>query len=425
MRVGDLKGQKLALAASGGLDTRTIAKWLQLHGVKIIALIADLGQPDEPDLEVVAQRMIDCGCVDAKIIDAKQQIALAGLDVIQAQARYEWEYWNTTGIARHITVAVLLPVMRELGVKILAHGSTGRGNDQVRFELVTKMLASDIEVYAPWRDSLFLEECGGGRAAMIDWGEKHGLPTMHTKEKPYSTDANMLGLTHEAGELEYLTTPADLVVPEMGVWPENAPDEPELIKIAFESGTPIYIGNGNEYRLGSKNKNLYEIFKLANKIAGKYGVGIYHQLENRFVGIKSRGVYEAPGMELLGQCYKFLIQAIMDKRATVQFNHDSITYATQIYDGLWFDLTSQQLRGTFQKVRNMATGAVTVKLYKGNISFHSLEDVPYNLYSAENSSMEAIGDFDHRDSQGLLNILGLNAKALARAEQIDQNPIGK
>jgi len=426
MQVSDLKGQTVALAASGGLDTRTIAKWLTLHGVKVFALIADLGQPDEWDLNAVGKRMLDCGCIGYQIIDAKKQIALAGLDVIHAQARYEWDYWNTTGIARHITVAMLVPVLRELGIKVFVHGSTGRGNDQVRFELVTKMLAPDIEVYAPWRDDLFLKECGGGRVAMITWGEKHGLPKIHTEEKPYSTDANMLGLTHEAGKLEFLTTPASLVKPEMGVWPEDAPDEPVLVSVGFEAGMPVFLRAGKEGNVKLKDSQRFDaIFDYANAIAGKYGVGICHQVENRFVGIKSRGVYEAPGMELLAQCYKFLIQTIMDKRATVQFNHASITYAQQIYDGLWFDLTSQQLRGVFQKVRNLATGEVTVKVYKGNVSFHKLEAVPHNLYSEENSSMEAIGEFDHADSQGLLNILGLNAKALAKAEQIDPDPLGK
>jgi len=425
MNVGDLRGQTVGLAASGGLDTRTIAKWLTLHGVKVVALIADLGQPDEPDLNDVAERMMKCGCIDTRIIDAKHQIAMAGLDVIHAQARYEWDYWNTTGIARHVTVAMLLPVMRELGIKVLVHGSTGRGNDQVRFELVLGMLAPEMVVYAPWRDDLFLKECGGGRLPMIEWGKKHELPTIHTEEKPYSTDANVLGLTHEAGLLEELTTPTSQVEPEMGVKPENAPDESILVKIGFESGVPVFIETDNDKIQMDTKFSVYHIFKFANEIAGKHGVGICHQLENRFVGIKSRGVYEAPGMELLGQCYKFLIQSIMDKRATVQFNHASITYATQIYDGLWFDLTSQMLRGTFQKVRKLASGVVTVKLNKGVVDFHSLEELVHSLYSPEDSSMEAIGTFNHADSQGLLNILNISARALARAKQVDTNPIAK
>ncbi|MEK9149936.1 MAG: argininosuccinate synthase domain-containing protein, partial [Candidatus Desantisbacteria bacterium] len=244
MKIKDLKGKKVGLAVSGGLDSCTITHWLTNNDVKVVCLVADLGQQDE-ELEVVRKRLLDCGALEVVIVEAKRQMAEAGLQVIQAQARYEGGYWNTTGIARHITVAAILPKLIERGIGVFSHGATGRGNDQVRFQLATNMLAQGVEVYAPWRDPAFLSAFGG-RKEMIEYCEKNNLPIKATPDKPYSTDANLLGLTHEAGRLELLTTPADFVKPKMGVLPNNAPDEEEKVWVSFSEGIPISIGVRNK-----------------------------------------------------------------------------------------------------------------------------------------------------------------------------------
>ena len=411
MNVEQLKGKTVGAAVSGGLDSCTITRWLVDHGVNVVCFTADLGQPDEKSVDEIRERMLASGAQEAMIVDAKDALAMAGLKVIQCQAMYEGGYWNTTGIARHITVKALLPEMRKRGIIILGHGCTGRGNDQVRFQLATNMLDPEVSVYAPWRDPAFLDEFGG-RKEMIDFCNARGLPVTATHEKPYSTDANLLGLTHEAGRLESLKTPARFITPGMGSHPEDAPDEVEYFTVAFSRGIPVEIN-------GSPTTPLQAILE-ANRIGGRNGVGIgIHTVENRFVGIKSRGVYESPGMELLGKCYEYLLQLILDRRARRVFNQVSDTVAEQIYQGYWFDPATQSLLGSNEPFTRLAQGTITVGLYKGNVSFHAAGGVSHSIYSEETASMEAVGDFDHTDSEGFVSVLGVGARALAVGGQIE------
>ena len=409
MTVDQLKGKTVGAAVSGGLDSCTITRWLVDNGVNVVCFTADLGQPDEENMDEICERMLACGAQEAVIIDAKDELAMAGIKVIQSQAKYEGGYWNTTGIARHITVEALLPEMEKRSINILSHGCTGRGNDQVRFQIATNMLNPDFEVYAPWRDPVFLEQFGG-RKEMIDFCNAHGLPIRATHEKPYSTDANMLGLTHEAGRLESLKTPAGFITPGMGAHPKDAPDAVEHFTVTFDRGIPLEV-NGSPVIP-------FQALAEANRIAGRNGVGIgIHTVENRFVGIKSRGVYESPGMELLGRCYEFLLQLILDRRSRRVFEQVSVVVAEQIYQGYWFDTATQSMLASIEPFTRMASGDITVALYKGNIAFHSAGGVMHSLYSEETSSMEAIGDFNHADSEGFLSVLGVSAKALSAAGQ--------
>ncbi len=409
MTVDQLKGKTVGAAVSGGLDSCTITRWLVDNGVNVVCFTADLGQPDEENMDEICERMLACGAQEAVIVDATDELAMAGIKVIQSQAKYEGGYWNTTGIARHVTVEALLPEMEKRNINILSHGCTGRGNDQVRFQIATNMLNPGFEVYAPWRDSAFLEHFGG-RKEMIDFCNAHNLPIRATHEKPYSTDANMLGLTHEAGRLESLKTPAGFITPGMGVHPKDAPDEVEHFTVTFDRGIPLEV-NGSPVIP-------FQALAEANRIAGRNGVGIgIHTVENRFVGIKSRGVYESPGMELLGRCYEFLLQLILDRRARRVFDQVSVVVAEQIYQGYWFDTATQSMLTSIEPFTRMASGDITVALYKGNIAFHSAGGVMHSLYSEETSSMEAIGDFNHADSEGFLSVLGVSAKALSAAGQ--------
>ncbi|MBV8883280.1 MAG: argininosuccinate synthase [Chroococcidiopsidaceae cyanobacterium CP_BM_RX_35] len=411
MKAQDLKGKTIAFAGSGGLDSCTITRWLTDKGVRVVCFTADLGQPDEEDAEAIKERMLLSGAADFVLLPAREALAAAGLSVIQSQACYEGRYWNTTGIARCVLVKAMLPEMKARGLSILSHGATGRGNDQVRFQLVTNMLAPDFEVYAPWRDEEFIQRFPG-RSEMIDFCKDNGLPITATKEKPYSTDANLLGLTHESGLLESLTTPAYFVKPIMGCYPVDAPNEPEEFTVHFEQGRPV--------ALNSNSVSLLAAIVQANTIGGRHAIGIgTHLVENRFVGIKSRGVYESPGIEMLGTCYGLLLQLILDRRAREFFEQLSQLIAKQIYQGYWFDLATQMALLAIQRTAELATGTITVSVYKGNISFVSAINTPHSLYSEENASMEGVGDYNHIDSEGLLRVFGVSARVLATSRQVD------
>ncbi|MBY0460284.1 MAG: argininosuccinate synthase [Gemmataceae bacterium] len=408
--VADLKGQTVAFAASGGLDSCTVTKWLTENGVKVVCFTADIAQPDESDFDEIERRMRACGAADYVAIPLHDMIAESGLEVIQFQARYEGNYWNTTGIGRHVIVAGMVREMKKRGATVLSHGATGRGNDQVRFQLCTNMLAPEFAVYAPWRDREFLKKFPG-RSEMIDYCNSHHLPIRASKNAPYSTDANLLGLTHEAGKLEHLTTEPWFVTPGMGVLPKDAPDAPESVTIRFEKGRPVAI-NG-------KSTSAFEAIKIANTLGGKHGVGICtHLVENRFVGIKSRGVYEAPGMELLGSAYAYLLQLILDRRGRELFDQLSLFVSKQIYQGYGFDLATHVARSAISPITHLATGTIKLKLYKGRAEFESSDDVPHQMYSEANASMEAIGSFDHADSEGFLRVLQVSARALAANGQV-------
>ena len=392
-------------AVSGGLDSCTATHWLTSKGFDVTGGTVDLGQPDEENIGAIADRMRGCGAVDAFIAPAHDALADAGLKVIQAQARYEGGYWNTTGIARPVTVAALLQEFENRDIPVLFHGATGRGNDQVRFQIATNMLRPDMDVYAPWRDPEFVAEFPG-RQQMLDYCEKHDLPIKPAAESRYSTDANFLGLTHEAGDLEDVTVSPFFVEPGMGVWAWDAPDTPQSVTVRWEEGEP--------HSIDGETGSVVELFERANTVAGKHGLGIgLHTVENRFVGIKSRGIYEAPGMELLGQTYDLLLQFILDRRARQLFDQLSAFISNQIYQGYWLDLGTTAALAALEPINRLVTGTVTVRLYKGTLSFETAEDtpeaMPHSLYT-DDSSMEALGSYDHADAEGFLKVLEVSAR---------------
>lgn len=402
---------EIAGAVSGGLDSCTITHWLSEKGFKVHCYTVDLGQPDENNLDDISERMLGCGAISAEIIPGKEALASAGLQVLQAQAKYEGGYWNTTGIARPITVALMLEKLNKRDVNVFFHGATGRGNDQVRFQLASNIINPQIDVYAPWRDQEFIDMFPG-RQEMLNYCEANKLPIKPSKESRYSTDANFLGLTHEAGDLEDVSISPTFVTPGMGVWPWEAPDVQELVTIRWKAGVPVEI-NGDKV-------NTVSAFDTANRIAGPHGVGIgTHVIENRFVGVKSRGIYESPGMNLLGQAYEFLLQFVLDRRAREVYDHVSKIISTQIYQGYWLDLGTTSAIAALQPITKLATGVVTVRLYKGNIFFDSVDDakeaMPYSLYT-DDSSMENTGGYDHTDAEGFIKVLGISAKNFGESQ---------
>ena len=392
-------------AVSGGLDSCTVTHWLSGKGFSVECFTVDLGQSDEENLEAVVDRMLACGADRAEVVLGLDALAKAGLKVLQAQARYEGGYWNTTGIARPVAVRAILPSLRARDVGVLFHGATGRGNDQVRFQLASNILDHSLQVYAPWRDPEFAAEFPG-RLQMIDYCEANGLPIKPSGESRYSTDANLLGLTHEAGDLEDVTVSPTFVEPGMGVWPWDAPDQHEIVSVGWEKGVPV--------SLNGKSMDLVALFREANRLAGKHGVGIgSHVVENRFVGVKSRGIYEAPAMELLGRSYEYLLQFILDRRARELFDHIAKVVSTQIYQGYWLDLATTSALAALEPITGLATGAIAVRMYKGDVYFetaeNTLEAMPHSLYT-DDSSMEAMGSYDHVDAEGFLKVIGVSAK---------------
>ena len=390
---------------SGGLDSCTVTHWLKSKGFSVHCYTVDLGQPDEESLEAVKERMLGSGAESAQIVEGQDALAEAGLKVVQSQARYEGGYWNTTGIARPITVSAMLPEIEAQDIGVLFHGATGRGNDQVRFQLAANTLQPSLHVYAPWRDPEFVQQFPG-RQQMLDYCEANGLPIRPSRESRYSTDANFLGLTHEAGDLEDVQISPVFVEPGMGVWPWDAPDRDEIVTIRWEEGVPV--------TLNGKPLGLVEMFQYANRVAGKHAVGIgTHVVENRFVGVKSRGIYESPGMELLGRSYEYLLQFILDRRARELFDYISGVISLQIYQGYWLDLATTSALAALEPMTRLATGTISVRLYKGSIFFDTAEDtpeaMPHSLYT-DDSSMEAIGTYDHSDAEGFLKVLGISSK---------------
>ncbi|MBR3085744.1 MAG: argininosuccinate synthase [Kiritimatiellae bacterium] len=408
MTLESLRGLKVGVCVSGGLDSKTIAKRFTEARIETVAFTADVGQPDEKDINDVAKRMAPCG-VDTVIVDLKNEMADACFDVIEAQAMYDGGYWNSTGIARAVTVRGLIPELRKRGCNVLSHGATGRGNDQMRFERYTNVLAPDMKVFAPWRDPELLKQFPG-RTQMVDYLAKFGIVAFAGGKKKYSTDCNLAGLSHEAEDLESMETPMSIVEPTMGVWPFQAPDKPELFTVRFEKGRCVAI-NG-------KDVTPLEAMLLANRIGGRNGVGMKHALENRIIGTKSRGVYEAPGMEVLAWALRYLYQATMDRRATLLFQQLSKLVADQIYDGRWFDPATQAARAAIGVFSAKATGTVTVSLYKGNIFFESLKGCAASIYNEADSSMEASAGLNPVSSQGFAEIQSVEAFSLAKAGQI-------
>jgi argininosuccinate synthase len=408
MRIGDLKGQKIGICVSGGLDSKSVTARLIEAGLDVVGFTADLAQPDETDIQDVAKRMAPTGA-ETRIIDLRESMAKAAMMVVKAQARYDGGYWNTTGIARAVTVHGLLDAMQAEGCTVLAHGATGRGNDQIRFERYTNVLQPEMLVYAAWRDPDLLEQFPG-RKEMASYLQDKGIEASIGAAKRYSTDANIAGLSHEAEDLESLETPATIVDPTMGVWPQDAPDKIETVKLRYEKGICVEF---NGKALGA-----FDMLVKANEVAGRNGIGISNALENRIIGTKSRGVYEAPGMELLGAGVEAVYQAVLDRRATTLFRYLSTIVAEAVYDGRLFDPAPRAAISAINLMAENANGTIELGLYKGSLFFQQLTDVASSLYNPADASMEASDGLNPVSSQGFVEVQAVEAIAMANAGQI-------
>lgn len=410
MLLNDLQGKKIGICASGGLDSKTVASVLVREGLDVTCFSADLGQPDEKDVSDIRERMATCG-TDTIIVDLKDQMAEACFLAIRAQAKYDGGYWNTTGLGRAVTVKGLVQAMLNEERNVLVHGATGRGNDQVRFERYTNELAPNMQVYAPWRDLELLKKFPG-RKEMAAYLRDIGVEAEVGPKKRYSTDANLGGLSHEAEDLEELQTPCTIVEPIMGVWPAEAPDQVEQVTIEFEQGFCTAL-NGSQL-------TPLQAMQEANKLAGRNGIWMKNALENRIVGTKSRGVYEAPGMELLGTALSYLYQTILNRQATQLLANLSGLIAQQIYDGRYYEPATCAAFAAVKSLAEPATGEVTLGLYKGNLYFLALNNCRASIYNEADSSMEASSGLNPASAQGFVEIQSVEALALARAGLISQ-----
>lgn len=408
-------GDVVGICVSGGLDSKTVALRLRLAGVKVKCFTADIGQPDEDDVQDVIKKMAPCG-VETIVVDLKKEIAEGAFEAVAAQAMYDGGYWQSTGIGRYVTARGLLETMKKHGCTVLSHGATGRGNDQVRFERYVNVMDPSFKVYAPWRDPVLLEEFPG-RTQMLSFLQKHGIGHQIVSQatKRYSTDANICGLSNEAEDLESMQTPITIVNPVMGVWPKDAPDKQEEITMKFVSGRCTEI-NG-------KAVSALEAVQQSNLIAGRNGIGLCQALENRILGTKSRGVYEAPGMTLLGHALDCVYMSVLDRRSTALFRQLSTHISDQIYDGRYFDPSTRAAINAVWQLAEPANGTVKLGLHKGHMFFLALTNCPHSIYFEEDSSMEASGGLNPASSQGYLEVSSVEAKALAKAKLIDTGSV--
>ena len=389
------------LAYSGGLDTSVILGWLKDEGYDVHAVYVDLGQPCE-DREEILEKAHTQGVVSAQIIDAQEELCRDfAFPVLQWQARYEGPYLLGTSIARPLISKVCLQVARDVGADAYAHGATGKGNDQCRFQLAAEALDPGVQLIAPWRIERF-RELFPGRTEMIAFCQEKGIPVKASVEKPYSSDENCLHISYEAGQLEDLeANGVELVDFGMTVSPQDAPDEEETLEIAFESGVPVSI-DGQAY-------SPLEMVKELNTRAGRNGVGRIDMVENRFVGMKSRGVYEAPGMTVLYEAHRLIEQLTLDRDLVHLRDRLAPEVAEMGYYGFWFCPKFDALLSFIRQAQQPVTGSVTLKLYKGNVSVDGRRS-PNSLYDAEVASMEGGGSYNQDDAEGFLRIMGLPSR---------------
>jgi len=409
-----MPSRKAVLAYSGGLDTSVILRTLQERGFDVVAVIVDVGQREDFDRQ--ARRAETIGASKVYVEDLRREFVTDFIyPAIAGNAVYENRYLLGTALARPLIARCQAEIAIREGADVLSHGATGKGNDQVRFELAYAALAPEIEVYAPWKDAEFLSRFQG-RTDLLNYAEAQGIPIEASSEKPYSMDENLMHKSYEAGLLEDpMQTPTEDMF-SLTVSPMEAPDRPTEIEIEFRDARPVRVADRTN---GVERTDPLALFEYLNELGGSNGIGRIDIVENRFVGIKSRGVYEAPALELLGQCYDYLLQLILDRRARRIFTAVSGFIAEQIYQGYWFDTATQASWKLIEHFNQLATGTISVSLYKGHVAFGAASDVPHSLYSADTASMEAIGDFDHRDSEGFLGVLGVSARALHQAGQIE------
>ena len=394
--------EKVVLAYSGGLDTTAIIPWLkETFNYDVICVCADCGQEEE--LDGLEERALSCGAAKLYIEDITDEFCDNYIvPCVQAHAVYENKYLLGTSMARPIIAKRLVEIARKEGAVAICHGATGKGNDQIRFELTIKALAPDIQIIAPWRDSRWTLQ---SREDEIEYCRQHGIHLPFSPGSSYSRDRNIWHISHEGLELE---DPANepnykhLLV--LGCTPEEAPDEGEYVTMTFEKGVPTSV-NGKKMKVS-------DIIRELNRLGGKHGIGIIDIVENRVVGMKSRGVYETPGGTILYEAHQQLEELVLDRDTTAEKINVANKFAQVVYEGKWETPLREALQAFVEKTQEYVTGEVKFKLYKGNI-IKAGTTSPYSLYNESIASFTTGDLYDHHDADGFINLFGLSLKVRA------------
>ena len=402
------KGEKVGIAFSGGLDTSAALLWMRQKGALPYAYTANLGQPDEPDYDEIPRKAMAYGAQKARLIECRPQLAAEGIAALQSGAFHistaGITYFNTTPIGRAVTGTMLVAAMKEDDVHIWGDGSTYKGNDIERFYRYGLLTNPSLRIYKPWLDQQVIDELGG-RKEMSEFMVAAGFDYKMSTEKAYSTDSNMLGATHEAKDLEFLSSGIRIVNPIMGVafWKDDVEVKREEVTVRFEEGRPVAL-NGREY------PDLVELILEANRIGGRHGLGMSDQIENRIIEAKSRGIYEAPGLALLFLAYERLVTGIHNEDTIEQYRMNGLKLGRLLYQGRWFDPQAIMLRETAQRwVARAITGEVTVELRRGNDYSILNTESPNLTYHPERLTMEkGASMFSPRDRIGQLTMRNLD-----------------
>jgi argininosuccinate synthase len=400
-----LAAEKVVLAYSGGLDTACILKVLQQRGYEVIAYVANVGQHD--DFEQVAQRAMQTGASKVFIEDLRREFVTDFIfPAIAGNAVYENRYLLGTSLARPVIAKRQVEIALKEEATYVAHGATGKGNDQVRFELAYAALAPHLKVIAPWKEREFLQRFRG-RSDLLAFAREHSIPVEASVEKPYSSDENIMHRSYEAGMLEDPMQTPDEDMYRLTRSPENAPDTPTRIEIHFQDALPVRVENLDD---GSSYTDPVELFSYLNEVGGMHGIGRVDMVENRFVGIKSRGVYETPGGTVLHHALRDLEGIAMDREVLRLRDSLSPRFAELIYNGFWFSPEMDFIRAAFRQSARLIDGRVRLKLYKGNVIILGRES-PSSLYDRELASMDVEGGYDQEDARGFIRINALRLRA--------------
>ncbi len=404
--------EKVILAYSGGLDTSVILKWLANKGYEVIAYVADVGQKE--DFKAIEEKAYATGASKVYIEDLKKELVTDYIyPALKANTLYEGTYMLGTSLARPIIAKRHIEIAKKEGTKYVAHGATGKGNDQVRFEFGYYMNMPDVKIISPWKDPEFLNQFEG-RSDMLSYAEKHNIPVKASLKKPYSEDGNLIHISHEAGILEDPSKRCPEDVFSYTVSPKNAPDEETLLSIDFKDGVPVKVTNETT---GEVIENDLEMLVYLNKMGHDNGIGRVDMVENRFVGIKSRGVYETPGCEILWKAHHALEGLCMDKEAMHLRDMLSPKYAELIYNGYWGAPEFNMLTSLFETSQKNVSGNAKVVLYKGNVINAGITS-PCSLYNEDLGSMDKAGGYHPVDCKGFINI---NAIRLMASSMRDGN----
>ncbi|MDO4749553.1 MAG: argininosuccinate synthase [Eubacteriales bacterium] len=396
--------KKCVLAYSGGLDTSIIIPWLkENYGCEVIAVSGNVGQGDE--LEGLEEKALKTGASKLYVMDLVDDFADNYIvPCLKAGAKYE-TYLLGTAMARPCIAKGLVDIALREGADAICHGCTGKGNDQVRFELTVKALAPQMRIIAPWREWDIKS-----REEEIDYAEAHNIPLKINRETNYSKDKNLWHLSHEGLDLEDIANEPQYGKPgflELGVGPEQAPDTPDYVELSFEKGVPTAL-NGETMKVS-------KIIEKLNELGGKHGVGLLDLVENRLVGIKCRGVYETPGGAILYRAHEILESVCLDKLTLHKKNELALCYADIVYNGQWFTVLREALDAFVDKTQETVTGTVKLKLYKGNIIGAGIAS-DYSLYSEQIATFGA-SDYNQKDAEGFINLFGLSIKTKAMLEK--------